>query len=220
MQLFHGWLSETLSLNKSEILELAGFQKESDFVYFANDFTQELTRLESKIVQEISDPKSQLSRVTEWNNSPHTKLYNMLIGCCEVCPFCKEQCELVDPNHVSDHSIYLHRPECLGRYICDSDKTLSLKLCTESVDSDITFINNDTDGKSFPFKRYKEIYKNWYIQSDTKGSDDPLYWKWFVAEFYDKIQHWVDSSSTSIPSNWTMDKSVAVSSLKKIYQIS
>ena len=62
-----------------------------------------------------------------------------------MCPFCKEQCELIDPHHSGDHSIYLHRPECLGRYIWTDSKKLSLNLCTESVNSNATFHNSDTD---------------------------------------------------------------------------
>ena len=78
LESFHRELSSTLSLNKSEILELVGVQKVSDFAYLEENFTKELTKIETKVMHDISSSTSVFSDVTSWQNSPHIKLYDNL----------------------------------------------------------------------------------------------------------------------------------------------
>ena len=66
--------------------------------------------------------------MTNWSNPPHIVLYDNLAGCCEVCPFCSEQYELADKKHSGDHSVIMHRPQCLGRYSWHGTDELVLEV--------------------------------------------------------------------------------------------
>ena len=129
---------------------------------------------------EVSNPSSIFANVTVGHNSSHIKLYDKLAGCNEVCPFCKEECELNDPHHKGPHAAFLHRPGCLGSNVWLKNCQLVLNLCTECINTDLTFQNSDTKFKPVKYKKYKKIYPKWDMPCDTK--EDPLYWKWFVTK--------------------------------------
>ena len=56
--------------------------------------------------------------MSQWKDKPH-ELLKDLIGCTAQCPFCREQCDLLDPEHYTKdgdqkHRTEVHRPVCLG----------------------------------------------------------------------------------------------------------
>ena len=113
---------------------------------FVMILSKQLTHEEEKLIKTIvhPGPESKFFDITTWNNSPHIMLRDRLIGCTEQCPFCGEQCELTDPNHLNfekDHFVHIHRPECLGKHTMDNNKQLVLSLCTCLVESKSLFKN-------------------------------------------------------------------------------
>ena len=212
---FHMKLSTVLSLDKSAMLKIVGAQKIDSLQSFETFAIDGFGKLKEKIQQEISSSSSTFADVTSWQNSPHLQLCKNLIGCNKMCPFCKEQCEL-GSNHPGQHTVSLHRPECLGKYVYVKDQQLVLKLCTEAVSSNITFINADTSGRHVPFKMYGDYYPEWDIPENTIG--DPIYWKWFIFKYQVDIQKWIGSSDTSIPPSWNISEKAVIENLKDMFK--
>ena len=221
---FHGRLNETLTINLSEmqdIIEATHVGSSSE--HFISTFSEQFTQEEEKIMKVIADPKSKFSDITEWNTSPHIMLCDSLIGCTAQCPFCREQCELTDPNHVEcekDHFINIHRPQCLGKYTWHKSKALVLDLCTYAIESDCTFHNADTNDEWVPFKDYRSIYKNWCISNESP-TEAPKYWQWFIFNYLDEITEWARAVPTPIDHfNWgAVSQEMAVASLSEVYKI-
>ena len=225
-QRFHKRLNEKLKLDFNEmhdIIEAADVEVISS-EFFVKALSQILEQIEEKVMKQIEDRSSEFSNITKWNASPHLLLCDHLIGCTERCPFCKEQCELADPNHVSfgkDHYIEIHRPECLGKYTWKTSKELVLDLCTSLVEnSNARFQNRDTGEKWVPYKDYKTIYKDWCIANENP-TEVPIYWLWFIKKFGTDIKKWI--GATSLPyshPHWKfVKKDMAIASLFKVYKI-
>ena len=226
LQRFHERLNETLTINLNELEDIIGATRvETISEYFVSRLSKQLTEQEEKIMERIVDPNSKFSDITKWNTSPHITLCDSLIGCTAQCPFCKEQCELTDSNHVEcgkDHFIQIHRPECLGKYTWDKTKQLVLDLCTYSVDSDNRFRNADTNDEWVPYKNYRSIYKNWCFSNESNTEEAPKYWQWFISHYLKEIIEWVGAAPTSIDHlNWgAVSPEMAVASLSEVYKIS
>ena len=103
---FHSEVMTHLSLNLSEMQKVVGDLKD------IKNFTEELCKRLGDL--DMNQFPSLYNDMETWDNQPYDILLNVLSGCCEQCPFCKEQCELTDPNHSSKHSVSLHRSQCLG----------------------------------------------------------------------------------------------------------
>ena len=213
---FHECLGEELTISKSEILKIIGCQEVFNFSFFVDAVLDGIENIEADIKLEISTPASSFFDMANWSNPPHIALRDSLAGCCEVCPFCREQCELVNEKHYSDHSVLMHRPQCLAGYVIERTNQIALELCTESVNSKHAFENRDTQNKKYPFAKYKDIYKRWNIPTD-QPDNNPVYWKWFVFNYCDDITKWINASNTNIPDNWNVPKDTAIASLNKIY---
>ena len=70
------------------------------------------------------------------------KLLQDLIGCTAQCPFCGEQCDLLQPGHITNgqkHYTAVHRIECIGGLFHESTNVLMSGICTSTVDSDSLF---------------------------------------------------------------------------------
>ena len=224
LQKFHGRLGATLTLDLGEMEDIIGATHVgSSNANFINTFSEQFRQEEEKIMKLIADPNSKFSDITESNNSPHLILCDSLMGCTERCPFCREQCELTDPNHAEcgkDHFINIHRPQCLGTYTWNISKKLVLDLCTYSVESDCTFRNADTNDQWVPYKDYRSIYKNWCISNESP-TEAPKYWQWFIFNYLDEITEWAGAVPTSIDHlNWgAVSPEMAVASLSEVYKI-
>ena len=221
---FHERLNDSLTINFSEMQDIIGATTvKSSSDYFIDTLSEQLSQVEEEIMQMITRSNSKFSDITEWSNSPHIILCNSLIGCTEQCPFCKEQCEINDPNHADcekDHFIHIHRPECLGRMKWHKSKELVLDLCTYSIESDNTFRNNDTNNEWVPYKDYRNIYKNWCISNESP-IEAPKYWQWFIYNYRDEITTWAGATSTSIDHlGWgAVSLKMAVASLSEVYKL-
>jgi len=96
------------------------------------------------------------------------------------------KCEYMNPDHPGNHCVSIHRPECLVGYRFTTTQEFSLDVCTSSVESNATFRNEDTDDKPHPYKKYREIYKNWMIVPNSSRYDSS-FWKYFVAHYTDEL---------------------------------
>ena len=224
LQNFHQKLNESLTIDLSEMQDLIGATHVGNSSeYFVNTLCEQLTQVEEIVMKIIVDPSSKFSNISNWGNSPHLTICDNLIGCSEQCPFCGEQCELIDANHVAcgkDHFINIHRPQCLGRFIWTDSNKLVLDLCTYSVESEYNFRNKDTNYEWVPYKDYRNIYKNWCISNESP-TESPKYWQWFISNFLDEIIEWVGAEPTSIDHlNWgAVSPTDAVDSLSEVYKI-
>ena len=219
LTIFHEYLGEELIISKAEMLSIIGSEEISNISFFVDAILEGIENIEKEIKEIISGPSSSFFNMEDWSTPPHIELFNNLAGCCETCPFCREQCEINDKQHSNDHSVVMHRPECLGKYTWIGTNKLALELCTESVNSNDCFQNSETNYSSVPYKDYRKHYKTWNIPTD-KPDSNPVYWKWFVSEYKSEITNWANASQTDIPSEWKVSKETAIASLKTMYQFS
>ena len=223
---FHKKLNEELKIDFGEVKDnvIVATKVTNSSESFITTLSEQLTHEEEKLMKMIVDPRSKFSRITKWKTSPQSLLCEELFGCTEQCPFCGEQCELTDPNHAScgkDHSIKIHRPQCLRRFTWHDSNKLVLDLCTHSVESESRFKNGDTNDNWVPFKDYRTIYKNWCISNESP-KEAPKYWQWFIYNYLDDVTKWVGAEPTSIDHlNWKMvSQDMAVQSLSEVYGVS
>ena len=196
---FHKSIKTTIAVDLQEMTDMVGIQS----IHNLNFFTKQLIKSimdESKNI--LGHIKSVYSRLTDSVNSPHKTLYKSLIGCKAQCPFCNEQCELTDENHLDSgkpHYTEIHRPRCLGGYTYDGGNQLVLKVCTHAVnpEGDYKFKNADTNNEPHPYKDYKKIYPNWLISTESPQTG-PKYWEWFIATYNTEIVEWAKAAPTPV----------------------
>ena len=230
LQQFHQNLNETMTINLSEMEDIIAANKvQNSSKLFVSTLSEQLLKQEDKTIKAIVDPAadSKFSDITKWSTSPHITLCDSLIGCTAQCPFCGEQCELTDPNHLAcgkKHFMHIHRPVGLGKYTWHESQELVLDICTYSIDpeSGHKFKNRDTNNEWVEMKDYQTIYKDWYI-SNMSPKEAPRYWQWFISHYLKDITEWVgaSSSSSSISEhNWgAVTQKMAVASLHKVYKM-
>ena len=89
---------------------------------------------------------------------------------------------------------------------------LLLDTCSQLVSSLSTFKNSYTNYQPYPYKNYHDKYGRWHIAS---SSEPPVYWQWFIRNYYSDIIKWVGASGTYIPWQYVTENT-AVSSLHDI----
>jgi len=196
---FHGKLEGELSLDLGEMQQVVGDVK--DFENFTAELCKKLGELN------ITNFHSAIEDMDKWDKQmqPHHILIKPLMGCCEQCPFCKEQCELTDPNHSGKaHSVSLHRSQCLGGYRYTLSGKMVLATCNSLVAADGTFTYTDKDGnkKTHPDKKYQEVYPSWSISPDS-SLEAALYWKWFLAKYTTEVARAFSMEEENIPETWS-----------------
>ncbi|XP_076581669.1 interferon-induced very large GTPase 1-like [Chaetodon auriga] len=131
---------------------------------------------------------------------PQTELYNKVIGCGKLCPFCKAPCEAGAKEH-KEHCTSLHRPEGLGRFRWTWTEKLVTDICTSLVVSDALFCCNETNGEYHPYKNYIQIFPEWKIPPDAslQASD---YWKYVLAKFNNDFAKAYKAKPADIPATW------------------
>ena len=138
-----------------------------------------------------------------WKVRPYDILYDRLRGCCEQCPFCKEQCEHAFDGHVTPHSVGIHRPQCLGGYRWVASSQLMIDTCNALVASAHTFKKKrESNEKLQLYAEYSEKFPNWYIQP-SRQADISKYWKWFLANYQERLAEALNARpSPLIPVHW------------------
>lgn len=222
---FHEQIKTTISSDLQELVTMVGVVSIHNLEFFTEKFIKSLNNEASNILKSFEDINKMLSKVTESAESPHLVLYNSLVGCKEQCPFCSEQCELTDEDHLTGenprpHYTEIHRPKCLGGYTYITNNQLVLDICTKAIESDATFRNADTNGEFFPYKKYKEKYPNWLISTESP-KNAPKYWEWFIATFNSEVVEWNEAKPTSvIEQGWNdITEEDAIDNLSQTYGV-
>ena len=195
----HKQLKCVLTFDEKEMKDIVGAKNVKDFHFFTEEIVKGLHEMQGLLLDNFQS--SPLSQMDSWSKRPYDILCDTLLGCCEQCPFCKEQCELTTPNHDCQHSVESHRPQCLRGYAWTSTGKMTLDVCSARVASDAKFRNHDTDDKLHPYKNYRIFYPKWDITPDP--SHEALsYWKWFVARYSAQIARHFKMKETEIPDSW------------------
>ena len=158
----------------------------------------QLKNLEARLHDSLSKITCE-EEMKHWEQKPH-ELLQKLIGCTEQCPFCGEQCDLLQPGHDCDHRVEIHRVGCLKGYRWKDTQVMTTHFCQVSVSSD-TLSFEISDDKFHPYKDYKTIYPKWEISPD-KSSEASLYWKWFVGKYYRQIAEAYNAKPADVPAQW------------------
>ena len=199
LESFHENAKKIIVIDLQEVMDVIGVDSIHNPTFFTRQLIKNL-KTESEFV--LCDYKRTQSSIVKLTNksakSPHMVLYSSLIGCKEQCPFCKEQCELTDENHLDSgkpHYTEIHRPKCLGGYV--KDKKLDFDTCTLAIESNASFRNADTNQEDHPYKEYKKIYPKWQISIESPKTG-PKYWEWFIAKYLVELIEWNGAEPTSL----------------------
>lgn len=220
---FHKKLNGAIKFMPNDLIHITGIKTLTDYQLFLKEITGRIITIEKDILELLYDPQSEL--VVELKlackQSAHL-LSNSLQGCKAVCPFCKEQCEMSDPNHVKFepkfHSLLIHRPVCLARFKTTHNNKLALDLCTTLVGSRERFKSRETNEKFVPYKKYQNIYPDWHIPHDSR--EVPKYWRWFIATHNNQLGSKFEANPADIKSDWiSVEKDEAVRSLQETYNL-
>ena len=116
------------------------------------------------------------------------KLYDLfrdLVGCTAQCPFCGEQCDMINPEHnvsMFKHYTSIHRPICLkGTW---SNGT-SLESCSTMIARE----------------RWRS-HPDWYIVPDY-SVECSLYWKYFISRYNNAIAMRFVTKQATVPHAWS-----------------
>ena len=154
--------------------------------------------------------------MVNWKDQPHN-LLKVLIGCTEQCPFCGEQCDLLEHDDNCDHRTEVHRISCLAGWRNTSTQAMTTSICPIKVDGDGHF--HKPDGERHPYKDYKTIYPNWFIPPD-KSAKTCSYWKWFVGKYQHKLEKEFNANASAVPKEWSKLKWPSIKlNLKTAYNI-
>ena len=221
----HNKLSKVLTIDLSEMQDIIEATPYEGCEGFIHSLIGELKKLEDKVMRKIKEPNSKFSNISTWNRSPQSLLCEHLYGCCAQCPFCGEQCELTDADHVSsgkDHYVKIHRPQCLKKCKFVHTELPVFDVCVALIESKTVyrFRNADTNKQWVAYKDYKTVYKDWYISNESP-KETLKYWQWFVNKFISDITKWVGSSSINIDHlGWAaVSEHGAIASLSEVYKV-
>ena len=213
----HQQLKCVLKFDEKEMKDIVGAENLKDFHFFTEEIIKGLHKMQVLLLDNFQS--SPLSQMDSWSKRPYDILCDAMLGCCEQCPFCGEQCELTTPNHDCQHSVELHRPQCLGGRTWIPTGEMILETCSSSVASKINFQNAATGYKSHPYRQYQMFYPHWIITPDS-SLQASSYWKWFVAKYSEEIAKHFNIKKTEIPDTWkclTWEKVKA--DLKTLYRL-
>ena len=198
---FHENAKKIITIDLQEIMDVIGVKSIHNPTFFTKQLIKNLKIESETILSDFKNTPASIARLTtESAKSPHMVLYNSLIGCKEQCPFCKEQCELTDENHLHSkkpHYTEIHRPKCLGGYTYVKNNKLVFDTCIRAIDSDASFRNSDTNQEDHPYRLYKKKYPDWQISTESPKTG-PKYWEWFIATYLSELTEWNSADPTSL----------------------
>ena len=194
-------LKKKLKLDRTALEDLGGDINElEDIEGFRKELLDGITKVDTDVRSLLE--KLDSNAIHLWTIKPYDLLFKRLHGCCALCPFCKEQCTDTNENHSSNHSVPVHRPQCVGGYRwADGSSEMVYKTCCTLVDEDGTcFQNSDTGWKWHPYKDYKQKYGKWSIP--TTPRDPSAYWKWFVGNYSSELARHYGAMANRVDGNW------------------
>ena len=228
------WLKSFCSIVNGYV-EIAWHDWNNDIKGLSNDLDG-IKHFKTNLIKELKSTNSyeciykkisaQSKRICE---KASALLYDSVIKktCTAHCPFCYEQCDIINSDHLNQkepklHYVQIHRPQCVVAVLWYRMNKLSLDVCNSLVDSKnyLVLLKKDPTGNTkIPYKDYQQEYPDWNIPGETIA-DPPMYWMWFVSRFYRDLVAWAGATETEIPQSWkAITKSKAVESLAQTYGV-
>ena len=183
---FHSKVSSTLPLNLQELDDMIDMQEDSDLKFLTEEFLKGIQQCKEEYLTSFQTPQTcRVLDMSTWTKHPAATIRDTIAGCCEQCPFCKEQCEETNSNHSNDHHCSLHRPQGLGGYRCVFSQEMVIETCTELVGTDTQFSCSESNDKYVNYTEYRTIFPRWYIPHEQ--NQVAPYWKWFIIKYKKEI---------------------------------
>ncbi|KAM9424849.1 interferon-induced very large GTPase 1-like isoform 1-T2 [Pholidichthys leucotaenia] len=157
-------------------------------------------------------------KLTHLHMKPQNEIFTKMIGCGKQCPFCAVPCEAGGKAH-TEHWTSLHRPNGLGEFRFVETKKLVTDICSSLVISDRKFSCSATKFTFHPYKSYRDIFKDWKIQTDVslEASD---YWKYVMVQYNSNFAEAYSAIIADIPPAWkNITKEQAERSLKESFNM-
>ena len=178
-----------------EFLDDYNTLQELHLTNFKRVFEKELHELKTYLVELFSTTTYES---IHWKHRPHERLES-LVGCTAQCPFCKEQCDLLEHDDYCDHRTEIHRIDCLAGLRNRDTKVITTDCCPALVCGGKCFYK--PDGERHPYRDYKRIYHRWSIIPDITARSC-LYWKWFVSTHRLALAKEYNALPPEVPSQW------------------
>ena len=173
--------------------------EEGDIDFFTAELTRRLSIMEKSLKEKLVLHSKDMET---WEEKPYNLFFKRVSGCQAACPFCKEPCNKTVKNHDGDHTVHLHRPQCLGGHRCRETGKMVLETCTEAVAKDSYFYYyHDSYEETHPYRRCEEIYPKWKIDTSLPG-ETSLFWKYVVAHFKSELAKLYGMKEDSVPEHW------------------
>jgi hypothetical protein len=182
-------LQEVLPLRLQELYDIL-VDDECELSCFIDEFQKRLDLCMKDYL--ISHPQ-----VIDCQDIASVIIQERIAGCCEQCPFCKEQCDKSIHSSKEQHHCTLHRPECLGGYRWKKGSLMCLTICTDSVGSNATFIYEE---KQYKYKEYQKAFPDWNIPNQQ--NQIAPYWKWFIVRYQKEICEHFNYKVPRLPADW------------------
>ena len=213
----------------SELISELGLNLKVDDVLQGYDSVQDLNlnNLKKNIMQQLHDLEEKTlksfeiitcqTEMVHWTNKPH-ELLKSLIGCTAQCPFCGEQCDLMEHEvSTQQHRTEVHRIDCLAGWREKQSQIMVTGFCPALVASDRHFCK--ADDELHPYKNYRSVYTTWSIPPNVT-SKSTLYWKWFVNKYRIQLAEVYKAKPAKVPEGWSEYKWNDVKEdLENIYNI-
>ena len=192
-------LSTELKIDFNDTGELLQLQHISNIDNFSDELMDRLKSIQDTVIVEFQNIKS--SDIENWDRKPYDLIYEDVSGCMESCPFCKEPCNKMVKGHDGDHTVDLHRPQCLGGWRIRDTQKMSLETCTEAVANNRSFYVRPDSDTTHPYRACEDIYPGWHIQENL-SLETSLFWKYVVAKFKGELAQLYSMKEDSVPDHW------------------
>ena len=215
--------------NDQNLHRLIAFDFEAD-TFTAGYHTLKKLKLENlkdKVIKQLKDLEIRVKEffskieckgaMKYWSHQPH-ELLNNIIGCTAACPFCGEQCDIMDVDHLNDqpHRTEIHRLNCLNGWRMKENQIMATGFCPSLVSSNGKFWKSDV---LYEHKKYKEVYPDWAITPNLT-SKSALCWRWFIMKYRQELAEYYEALPAHIPEHWKeYSKEDILEDLKAVYNL-
>ena len=196
----------------SELISELGLNLKVDDVLKGYDYVQDLNlnNLKKNIMQLLHDLERKTlksfenitcqTEMVHWTKKPH-ELLKSLIGCPAQCPFCGEQCDLMEhEGNTQLHRTEVHRIDCLAGWREKQSQIMATGFCPALVASDRQFYKANQE--LHHYKNYRSVYTTWSIPPNVT-SKSTLYWKWFVNKYRIQLAEEYIAKPVNVPEGWS-----------------
>ena len=195
----HDNLRNEINCPLNDIQIVVSMKAVKDFEHFSESLKTSIQALAPQIVDKIINDRGRSKSI--YGRDPDELLTSKVLGCIERCPFCEAPCCLTDKNHGCDHWAIQHYPVGVTGIIGE-DRKLKTYNCQSAVDSSMKYNYDRTRPDLLePFKDYRKYFPNWDIAPD-RSMEASLYWKWFMANYYDDLVDHYEAARGNLPQAW------------------